>query len=290
VPAVDPNAGKKLLDKEEFKLFAHDMTAEPGKTYRYRVRAALNNPIFGKEILLKKNDVGQTALAADSVAHSAWTDWTPEVSVDRDAYWFITGTSTDGLRQNTPSAHAEMYQYYYGYYRKAVASLEPGDPIIGETKLPKLWIYPEKPVAADPNAPAVPPGRDGGKGPKPAGPGAANPGQPVLDGPPVPGSVPAKDKLVFRDTSSVVMLDVKSAPGVDSLLLAILRSQDGTVVSKSPEADRKSDVYRRVKSSADAGETAAQPKLEPKANKIKPREDEPVVPPPGKGGGGGGGG
>jgi hypothetical protein len=182
-----------------------------------------------------------------------------------------------------------MYQYYYGYYRRAITSVEPGDPIIGEAKLPKLWLFPEKPVAADPNAPVVPGGRDGGKGAQPIGPGA-NPGQPAVDGPPVPGAVPAKEKLVFRDTSSVVMLDVNSAPGVESFLMAILRSQDGTVVSRSPEADRKSDVYRRVKSSADAGENAAQPKIEPKQN--NPRNPDGVPPPPAprKGDGGGGGG
>ena len=293
-PAVDANAGKKLLDKGEFKVYAHDITAEPGKSYRYRVRVAMNNPIFGKEILLKKNDAGQTALASDSVAHSGWTDWTPEVSVDRDAYWFITGTNKDALRQNTPSAHAEMYQYYYGYYRKAVATLEPGDPIIGEAKLPKLWLLPEKEVAANPDGGPGAPGRDGGGGKGVGGagnPAGGNPGQVVPDGPPVPGATPAKEKLVFRDTSSVVMLDVKSAPGVEAMLLAILRSQDGAVVSKSPEADRKSDVYRRVRSSADAGETAAQPKAEPKVNKVRP--DEQPQPPDGggkRGGGGGGGG
>ncbi len=288
-PEADQNASKKLLEKDEFKLFAHDITAQPGKSYRYRVRVAMNNPIFGKEILLKKNDAAQSELAAKSVAHSAWTEWTPEISVDQDAYWFITGTNRDSLRQNTPSAQAEMYQYYYGYYRRAITSVEPGDPIIGEAKLPKLWLFPEKPVAADPNAPVVPGGRDGGKGAQPIGPGA-NPGQPAVDGPPVPGAVPAKEKLVFRDTSSVVMLDVNSAPGVESFLMAILRSQDGTVVSRSPEADRKSDVYRRVKSSADAGENAAQPKIEPKQN--NPRNPDGVPPPPAprKGDGGGGGG
>ena len=148
-------------------------------------------------------------------------------------------------------------------------------------------------MAANPDGVPVAPGRDGGKGVQPgnpANPAGANPAQALLDGPPVPGAIPAKEKLVFRDTSSVVMLDVKSAPGVEAMLLAILRSQDGSVVSKSPEADRKSDVYRRVKSSADAGENAAQPKAEPKKN--RPRPDEQPQPPGGggKGGGGGGGG
>jgi hypothetical protein len=292
-----PDAGttKKLLDRDDFKLYAHDITAEPGKTYRYRLRVAMNNPIFGKEILLKKNDQAQLDLASASLAHSAWTDWTPEVTVDRDAYWFITSTNRDSLRQNIPTAQAEMYQYYYGYYRKAVASLEPGDPIIGEAKLPKLWLAPEGPVpAADPNVPAPvqPGGRDGGRGVVQQPAGNNQPGQPANpDVPPGPGWLPAKDKLVFRETASVVMLDVQPIPGLERQLLAILRSHDGEVVAKSPESDGKSDVYRRVRSSADAGELAAQPKIEPKQNRRPDREPE-IQPegPGGKGGGGGGGG
>lgn len=288
-PAPNASAGKKLLDKDDFKLFAHDITAEPGKTYRYRVRVAMNNPIFGKEILLKKNDPAQIDLAEPSLAHSAWTDWTPEVSVDRDAYWFITSTNRDALRQNTPTAHAEMYQYYYGYYRKAVTSLEPGDPIIGEAKLPKLWLAPEGPVAAAPDGqpPQQPGGRDGRGVVQPPS-GGNQPGQPGQDAPPGPGWLPARDRLVFRETASVVMLDVQSTPGPERQLMAVLRSHDGKVVSKSPESDAKSDVYKRVRSSADAGELASQPKIEPRPN--RPIDRDPLVPPTGPGGKGGGGG
>jgi hypothetical protein len=299
VNPVAPQAGDQgglaggLLNQGEFKVFAHDFDAQPGKTYRYRVRLVLNNPLFGKDILLKKNDAAQLELAKPSLAHSAWTDWTGEVAVDRDAYWFITATNTDTLRQNTPTAQAELYQFYYGFYRKATVSLEPGDAIIGEAKLPPLWIFDLKANPAGGNQPA--PGRreeDGGGGGKGGGGGVQAPGggnRPGADpNAQPPGTRRAKERLVFTETASVILLDVKSSGSSDGRV-SVLRNQNGGVEVRSPEADRKLASYRRVSTSAEAGLLASQPKAEPK----KPEALPEVAPPPVKrddGGGGGGGG
>ena len=44
---------KALLENADIRVYAHDMSAVPGKVYRYRVRVVCNNPYFGKDIMLR---------------------------------------------------------------------------------------------------------------------------------------------------------------------------------------------------------------------------------------------
>lgn len=298
VPPSTSDGGLKkgLLEDENHKLFAHDITAEPGKTYRYRLRVVLNNPMYGRDIVLKKDDQEQAKLAESSMVSSEWTEWSAPVSVDRDAYWFITGTNNDQLRQNIPTARAEMFQFYYGFYRRAEVALEPGDPIIGKADLPNnLWIFDEKNLVQDNPAGAAPAGGDNGQ-PRGPGKGGEGPGRRRDEGPigqpPKEAVDPTKKagpkELRFTDTSKVIFLDVRSVPGSDERSMAILRSQEGAVVSKYPDRDRKSDVYKRVAASAEAGNLASKPpEIEKPKGPQKPQEP-PVIPDRGKGGGGGG--
>ncbi|MEK6704122.1 MAG: hypothetical protein AABZ53_17840 [Planctomycetota bacterium] len=284
------NANLRLLDNGDVHIHAHDITVVPGTTYRYHVRVVMNNPIFGKDIMLKQGDLAQGELAKPSTVAGAWSEWSRDVEVDRDAYWFVTSTQSDALRQNPSTARAMLYKFYYGYYRRAEVSLEPGDALVGETKLPKLWIYDLEKLAAGPDGVAAPlpaPGgrneRDRGGIPQPPGPNSAEPPQP-------PNTQQAKDKLVFTDTATVLLMDVKPGSGPDDKSLAVLKTTEGDLITRSPEADKESPVYKRVNSSAEAGLLEAQPKV---IAKPKPRPnqgpDEPSGP-GGKGGGGGGGG
>lgn len=282
-----PATALRLLDNGDLHIHAHDITVVPGTTYRYHVRVVLNNPVFGKDIMLKQGDAGQAELAKPSTIAGEWSEWSRDVEVDRDAYWFVTSTQSDTLRQNPSTARAMLYKFYYGYYRRAEVSLEPGDALVGETKLPKLWIYELDKLAAGPdgaNPPAVPqpPQRDRGA---PA-PGAAVPPA----GPPQPPNTkPAQDKLVFTDTATVLLMDVKPGSGPDDKSLAVLKTTEGELIMRSPEAEKESPVYKRVNSSAEAGLLEARPKEIAKPKTPKPAPDEPKGP-PGKGGGGGGGG
>lgn len=297
---ANSSANLRLLDNGDIHIHAHDITVVPGTTYRYHIRVVMNNPLFGKDIMLKQGDTAQAELAKPSTVAGAWSEWSRDVEVDRDAYWFVTSTQSDSLRQNPSTARAMLYKFYYGHYRRAEVSLEPGDALVGETKLPKLWIYDLAKLAAgaDPTNPNTPP--------VPVGPGGKNDGQrgprnPLPDGKPPevaiqpPNTKPDKDKLVFADTASVLLLDVKPGSGPEDKSQAVLKTAEGELIVRSPETDKDSAVYKRVNSSAEAGLLEAAPKVIAKP-KIKPNEP----PPPrngggrdgggGKGGGGGGGG
>ena len=43
-------AAASLLDSTEVKLYAHDLTVEPGAQYRYRMRVVVNNPLYGRNL------------------------------------------------------------------------------------------------------------------------------------------------------------------------------------------------------------------------------------------------
>jgi len=293
-PGTPTAANDRTLENADVRVYAHDLTAIPGKVYRYRVRIVLNNPFFGKDIMLKEGDAAQKSLAQASIVMGTWSDWSSDTYVLRDAYWFVTSATQDPLRQNLVRASAELYQFYYGHYRRAEVSLEPGDALVGETKLPKLFIFDETKLADASSTTGVnpdPSGRTGARQPA-ADPNATNPDGAPVDAAP-PNSTPAKAKLTFTDTGEVVLLDVKTPAGTGERMQVVVRTFGGAIVIKSPEADRGSDTYKRVSADAEAGISQGQPKVAPKP-KTKPNEEptNPIDSPGrgGKGAGGGGGG
>lgn len=126
-----------LLDQENYSVWAHDLTATPGAVYRYRIRYAVNNPLFGRERSLGSDNPSLLALAKQPLVRSPWSDWTQPVNVGRTSYFFVTSAREEGqLSQRSSSATAEVYRMFYGYYRKHTITLEPGDPVQGEFRLP----------------------------------------------------------------------------------------------------------------------------------------------------------
>jgi len=288
-----PAAPPTMLENQAVQLLAHDMSAVPGNAYRYRLRVVVNNPVYGKEGILKENDAAQQELARTSLLRGNWSDWTNTVEVDRDAYWFITSASANQTRSGLNTAKAELYQFYYGYYRRAEVSLEPGDALVGRVKLPKLFLVDETTLAANPQVPQPMPEEDrgGGKGARPERmpqPGTPTPNQPEGQSGPTQGP-PAKEELVFQDTSSVLLLDVRPVPGELNRLQTVLRGIDGRMVVRTPEGDRAVPAYERVRRSAEMGVRQSQPKPTPRQAPVQ-REPEPEMTPPNRGGGGGGGG
>lgn len=137
-----------LLDNAKVPLIAHDVFVREGETYRYRTRVVVNNPYFGRGQFLKN----QEELAKDSLIRSAWSDWSEPVSVDRSEYFFVVNASpgeTLGAVAAGPRALVEMYSFYYGSYHRATATLEPGDVLSAEFKLPKMPVFDLTKLAAD---------------------------------------------------------------------------------------------------------------------------------------------
>lgn len=302
-----------ILDDPKVRLWAHDLQAEPGATYRYRARVVTNNPLFGREAAMKES---QKARAKEPVLRGVWSDWSESIAVDQKTYYFVTGANE---RDNLGPARvsAELMQFYYGFYRKAtLPAVNPGDLFIGEAKLPpELVIYDLKKIAegARPAAEATlaggPGGEDergGGRARSGGGKGRGEVGAEVV-APSAAPTAPPKDGLTKPGPEKLTMsmdamlLDVASGPapsaasiGKVASVRAFIRERTGQIVVRSSEQRQDDAVFQRVSRSAALGETQGKPKVVEKKPDAGPEGERPpgreAPPPPPDGGGGGGGG
>jgi len=282
-----------LLENPHIRLWSHDVTAEPGATYRYRVRVITNSPLFGRDAALGPDE---KELAKSALAVGEWSAWSEPVEVDRKSYYFVTSAS-DRDAVGPARASVEVLEFYYGYFRRATAGLNPGDAIIGDAKLPanlKVFDMAKLASGARPAAPAANPGGGGGaKGQPPRGEVA----------PPAPAaSADATDALATAvpDRKAIVtdalLLDVQGAT-LGGEARAVVREAGGTMILKAPEQAVKGSLLARLQESAKMGESQGQPQVkEREARPENPAFERDRNPPPGRGnapppsGGGGGGG
>lgn len=300
-----------LLENPGVRVWAHDLTAAPGKTYRYRARIVINNPVFGRAASLVAE---QQPLASHPLVEGEPSEWSEPVEALNTEYFFITSASEGDALEGSPRAGAELYRMFYGFYRRGQTAVEPGDFLGADAKLPdasKLLIWDMakfKKAEAEPPGLGVPPVRDPGQPPgevemifvpsaipqvQPAGPDEA---APLPEGA-KPWSEPVRIAL------SVMLVDAGPGPlagdpgpggrPTPPKPRAYLRDGSGRLVVRTPDEERTSPLYVLVSGSAKKGETQGEP---PKPvgddeRKGPQRLDPPTGPkPPGDGGGGGGGG
>ncbi len=294
-----------LLESPGVRLWAHDMTAEPGKTYRYRARVGVNNPVFGRAASLRAE---QQELARRPVLMGEPSEWSDPVEVMADQYFFITSASEADELAGAQSARAELYRMFYGFYRKGTAGLEPGDAVASDRfTLPDpskllIWDPAKLKEAAAIAQPDQPP------------PAAVPGGEEIVTLPTDPrGALPQPDAAAaipqgakswdqpIRMALDVVLLDVALSPAATEAAIggqqgrqrpqAYLRDGQGRIIIRVPDDDRTSALYTRVADSSKKGESQGEPP-KPKAEEPKPTGPRPPREPrdTGSGGGGGGGG
>lgn len=312
-PAAAPAgaAAKPLLDDPDIELWAHDLTVEPGKTYRYRVKVAINNPAFGRSASLVPE---QQELAKMPLAFGQPSEWSTPVPVLKDQYYFIVSAAE--VDEFGPArASAEVYKFFYGHYRKGSVTLEPGDMIaVSGLKLPEgslLPIFDLEAAKAEPGqAPVAPMPEQGGRGAQP-GPGAGKGGGAMPGPAPAPRNQqaePAEAKVALAENAKpwttplnvlieAYLLDVARSPGAGegaaaTKSQAYLRDENGNIVVRTPEDERAAEVYRVVVASAKEGENQGKPRelAEPAKQPFAQPIQQPGQVPPGKGGSGGTGG
>ena len=278
---IDP-----LMQNPATPLWAHDMRADPGAVYRYRARVAVNNPAFGHAEFMAEE---QKQLAESPVVISDWSDWTEPIEVLDDEYYFITSATEGGGIVDKPAASVEVYRFYYGYWRRETVRLEPGDVIAtsivfadpeslriydlsgveldADPNQPDPFPDPRQPVWDDPRNPRgpgqiAPPDPRNPRGPgqmvppdprNPRGNPDPQPNAPVLDLPfePGPAELPVQVDAILLDVA-LWPSAVDSGPGgvrIDAHQV-FLRDTDGTIVSRRPDLERQTGLYRMVAASA----------------------------------------
>jgi hypothetical protein len=150
--SIDANAVDSIL------VWGHDITVEPGKTYRYRVAVRVYNPFFAKRNNLVES---QKALADDFAMSSAMSEWSQPIAISPPLRLFLTNATPPRTQAGLPMAAgvgglglgtvtAEVYRFYDGRWWSFSFSAEPGDRIGGlhKERLPVAKAEPDTSGAA----------------------------------------------------------------------------------------------------------------------------------------------
>ncbi len=134
VEGVQKDFEKELLNeksdiqsmRDSLLVWAHDDTAKPGKTYQYRIRIGVFNPIAGK-------DWFQDAQADYKNQLVFWSDYSQpitEVAVPKRIYVFPMDVIADrGTPGDIEGVQVEVAKYYLGQWRDFDFDVYPGEVI-----------------------------------------------------------------------------------------------------------------------------------------------------------------
>lgn len=318
-PTVAATFEPPLLENPSVKVWAHDVSVERGRTYRYQLRVVLNNPMFGQGNVMVPE---QQQWASAPVVRSEPSAWSEPVKVDDESYFFIVGASAADARVNRlASARAELFVFKWGRWRKADTSLEPGDRLEATVKYPDFSVLLAGGAPGDGLVPIA--GQPGRRDPTQPPPPSPPPSTSPTDTRTPPGSVPVAPERDRREPVrpgqpdgvdvrgqklptlsadikvDAIFLNVGSAPAMPGSTAAsaivFLRDAMGRVITRTTSADQSSGLLARLRRSAEDGEgdlrpADAQRPDEPRqpVRPVRP-EPEPGGKSPGGGGGGGGG-
>jgi len=95
--------------EKTLKVWVHDLTARPGKTYKYRLRVVMYNPLAGYKPIMK---TPQNNLVAGLV--SPWSEPIGPVTVEREGYIFAGSISDD-----SKSVNFTVYKWNAGWLYQA---------------------------------------------------------------------------------------------------------------------------------------------------------------------------
>jgi len=110
----------------EMSVWAHDDTVVPGKTYRYRLRVRMKNPLYNTFNLAK-----DPKLAEQFTIDTEFTDW-KEVKAPRNTEYFFASTRTQIQQDTVLSAKVDVFKRQKGEWTMATFEVAPGDSIGGQ--------------------------------------------------------------------------------------------------------------------------------------------------------------
>jgi hypothetical protein len=123
----------KLTDEERKKqktlwVWVHDLTAKPGKTYKYQMKVFMYNPLAGYKKILKTPENNLVVGLA-----SPWSSASEPVKVVSEYYIFLS-TIGDGNK----TANLLVYKWHNGWLYKENFEVKPGQ-TIGAKKKVKIY-------------------------------------------------------------------------------------------------------------------------------------------------------
>ena len=128
--AVEDDAGAGGLDSDQVLIWVHDLTVEPGRTYRYRFTVEVYNPFFARKLNLVE---AQHELADSLTLSSLTSEWSDQIEVRPMLRFFVAKASTAdrlvGVASGLGHAEAEVFRFHDGRWWSKKFKVEPGDRI-----------------------------------------------------------------------------------------------------------------------------------------------------------------
>ncbi|MBG83254.1 MAG: hypothetical protein CMJ40_01765 [Phycisphaerae bacterium] len=114
-------------------VWAYDITAQSGRTYRYRTAVSVYNPLFARKLSLVKE---QESLAESMVKLVDASDWSEPFTVVPSLQVLAVRAMPSGYEANSGrlgygEATAEVWRFYQGQWWPRLFSIQPGDVIGG---------------------------------------------------------------------------------------------------------------------------------------------------------------
>jgi hypothetical protein len=103
--------------------FQHDDSVQPGKSYRYRMRYLILNPVYQQPAA-----AADAKIAAQFRWESEWSEWTQPVDVQSRLSFFVSSQITTGAN----AVSMEVFQFVNGRMTSKTFNVQPGD-LIGGT-------------------------------------------------------------------------------------------------------------------------------------------------------------
>jgi len=112
----------------QVEVWAHDLTVEPGRTYRYKLVATVLNPLFQNQQLPEEQaeeNKDRVSLAPTQIEIEA-ADWSEPVTVEPKYHFFAVGGNA-----SAQSAEVQVFTIFNGAMQAQSFQVQPGDPIGG---------------------------------------------------------------------------------------------------------------------------------------------------------------
>ena len=138
--------GDKLIEAESVNFWAVDLTIEPNKTYRYRTRAHVTNPLY---TLFSRDKIApeqRSEYSKKFTLAGEWSGWSEAVTSPPMYYFYAM---SGGKNPAPGKINFEIYRYYDGQMRKESFGATPGDPVGGNIKITDAAGF-DKDVQFDP--------------------------------------------------------------------------------------------------------------------------------------------
>jgi len=128
-PAEDVNSATGGI-AEQVTCWCHDISVEPGATYRYRLTARLLNPLFQRRQRLTQPQWEEAEKLSIASQPSAWGE---PITVDPKCVFFVVGASME-----QQAAEIEVYRLYNGIWRSySFVNVRAGD-LVGAERVTRI--------------------------------------------------------------------------------------------------------------------------------------------------------